>query len=72
MTTAFVLHHVRSDDEHSDDTKLIGVYSSETNIQAAIERLKSKPGFVEHSAGFEIRPYPLDKDHWEEGFAFAC
>jgi hypothetical protein len=68
MESVFVLHHVRADDEYGDDAKLIGVYRSEESARAAISRLSDQPGFRDHVAGFEIGPYPLDKDHWEEGF----
>lgn len=68
MTTVFVLHHVRADDEFGDDAKLIGVYSCDASANAAIERLSMQPGFREHPAGFQVSQYPLDKDHWTEGF----
>ena len=68
MATVFVLHHVRSDSEFSDDAKLIGVYSSEENAKAARDRLKAQPGFKDYPNGWDIGRYPLDKDHWQEGF----
>ena len=68
MTPAFVLWHVRKDDEYGDDAKLIGVYSSRHNAAAAIARLNDKPGFRDHPAGFEVSEYPFDKDHWVDGF----
>lgn len=68
MTTVFVLHHVRKDDEFGDDAKLIGVYSSDASAQTAKERLSIQPGFREHPEGFEISRYVLDMDHWTEGF----
>ena len=68
MTIAFLLWHVRKDDEFGDDAKLVGVYSSEANAQAAIARLSDKPGFCDHPAGFQIDPFPFDEDHWVDGF----
>ena len=68
MEVVFVLHHVRSDDEFGDDAKLIGVYSTRERAEAASERLKSQPGFVDHPEGWEISRYRLNKDHWEDGF----
>ena len=47
---------------------LIGVYSSNKEARAAIERMKNKSGFAEFPQGFEVSPYPLDHDHWTEGF----
>jgi hypothetical protein len=47
---------------------LIGVYSSETEAKAAVERVKDKRGFVEFQNGFQIHPYQLNRDSWSEGF----
>lgn len=68
MDTVYVLHHVRADDEYGDDAKLIGVYRSKRAATGAITRLRGQPGFRVHPAGFHIGAYPLDKDHWTEGF----
>jgi hypothetical protein len=69
--SVFLLQHVRVDDEYGDDAKLIGVYSSEANASAAIERLKAQPGFRDAPAGFHIDRYELDQDQWTEGFISA-
>jgi hypothetical protein len=63
----FVLHHIHDLGEN-EDTKLIGVYSSEVRAAAAISRLSCQPGFVEHPNGFHLDRYSVDKDHWTEGF----
>ena len=68
MTNVHLLWHVRKDDEHADDAKMVGVYSSQDAAEAAIARLAGKPGFTDHPAGFQIDEYPLDKDHWVDGF----
>ncbi|WP_288584711.1 hypothetical protein [uncultured Methylobacterium sp.] len=68
MDTVYLLWHVRADDQHADDAKLIGVYRSQERADAAVLRLKMQPGFRDHPAGFEVSAYPLDKDHWTEGF----
>ena len=65
MTTAFVLQHVRPKE---DDVKLIGVYSSRENAQAAVSRLGRAPGFSDDPDGFHIDEYQMDQDHWTEGF----
>ena len=71
MTTVFPLWHVRQDDEHGDDAKFIGVYSTKEAAEAAIARLSAQPGFREYPAGFHVDPYELDEDHWSEGFGSA-
>ena len=52
----------------SDDEKLIGVYKTEADANAAINRVKEKPGFSDEGGRFECAKYPLNRDHWTEGF----
>ncbi|MFP5237115.1 MAG: hypothetical protein ACLGSD_14535 [Acidobacteriota bacterium] len=60
----FVLYHIRA----SGDLLLVGLYRSEADANAAIQRLKLKPGFAEYPDCFEIHAYELGKDIWSEGF----
>ena len=64
-----MLQHVHSADDGAEDVKLIGVYSSQANAQAAITRLRRAPGFSEAPAGFHIDEYQVDKDQWVEGYS---
>ncbi len=68
MKTVFILYHSYELDGH-DETKLIGVYSTNEQAEFAITRLKDKNGFKYRPEAFEISEYELDKDHWTEGFA---
>jgi hypothetical protein len=54
--------------ERDDCELLIGVYSSESQAKAAIERVKNQKGFACFPEGFHIYPYTLNKDSWTEGF----
>ncbi len=54
-------------DAHEDE-KLIGVYRTESDALAAIERVKEKPGFSDERGDFEVAKYELNQDHWTEGF----
>jgi hypothetical protein len=47
---------------------LIGVYRTEADAKAAIERLRMKPGFADLPHGFQICPDRLNRDGWTEGF----
>ena len=47
--------------------KLIGVYATEEEASSAIKRLKLRRGFCDYLEGFEIAPYEIGKDHWDEG-----
>ena len=71
MRSVFVLQHVRSSEDDVEDVKFIGVYSSRDKARAAIDRLVVAPGFSENPDGFAIDEYPLDQDHWVEGFVTA-
>lgn len=64
----FILHHVHTFEDGNEDVKLIGVYSSHESAAAAIERLRQQPGFCDAPEGFIIDRYPLDVDHWTEGY----
>lgn len=69
MAKVYVLQHVHSMDDGSEDVKFIGVYSSQECAQAAIARLGKAPGFSEAPAGFHIDEYQIDKDQWVEGYS---
>lgn len=43
-----------------DDASLIGVYSTEANAKAAIERSKKLPGFRDYPDSFEINEQIVD------------
>jgi len=64
----YVLQHEYEIAGGQEETKLIGVYSTKENAQAAISRLVALPGFVEHPDDFCIDEYETDQDHWTEGF----
>ncbi len=46
----------------------LGVYSSEQNAQAAVERLHERPEFAQWPDGFRICECFLDNDSWVDGF----
>lgn len=69
MVKVFVLQHVHSLNDGSEDVKLIGVYSSLEKAQETVARLGRMPGFSEAPAGFHIDEYSIDRDQWVEGYA---
>lgn len=70
LKTVFVLQHTHvSDDGRDADVKLIGIYRGRDSAEQARDRLRGRPGFIDHPDGFEISEYGLDQDHWTEGFA---
>jgi hypothetical protein len=69
VDSVFVLWYVNAPDSPDEDEFLIGLYKTEEEAKAAIERLKGKPGFEDAPDGFQIHPYELNRDHWTEGFS---
>ncbi len=67
MESVFILWHCHQTAADSDD-KLIGVYKTHEEAEAAIGRLKDKPGFRDAVDGFEIHDYVLGRDGWTEGY----
>lgn len=68
MNSVFVVQHSYEVADR-DEVKLIGVYRSRSDAEAAVARLATRPGFREHTSGFHIDEYRIGKDHWAEGFA---
>ena len=70
MDSVYILWFVHQwkDEDREDDELLIGVYATEADAQAAIERLKDKRGFSSMPEGFLISKYKLNQDHWTDGY----
>ena len=68
MNAVFLLWHSRELGDGETDDKLVGVYGSQAEAEAASTRKLAFPGFREHPDGFVIDRYELDKDAWSEGF----
>jgi hypothetical protein len=66
--SVFILWHVREIDGGDEDEKLIGIYRTRADAEAAISRLSDKPGFRDWPSGFQIHEYVLGRDGWTEGF----
>ena len=61
----YLLYHIRN----SGELILVGVYQSELDAQAAIERSKKQPGFSQFPNDFEVHSYDLGVDLWPDGFS---
>ena len=64
----YVVQHVHELGENNENIKFIGVYSSEENANAAMSRLRQKPGFRNAPDGFNLDEYDLDQDYWKDGY----
>jgi hypothetical protein len=71
MTLIYQLAHYRPipETEYEEYEIVIGVYSTYENAEAAIQRLKDKPGYCRFPNGFRIGTWMLDDDSGDEGFA---
>jgi hypothetical protein len=67
LMAVFVVHHEYQRYDDRDETKIVGVYSTEAKAKLAIERLRALPRFSEYPDGFSVDCYPIDADHWIEG-----
>lgn len=80
MTQVYVVQHLHVIlPQEEEDVKLIGVYTTREAAELAVGRLSQQPGFRDHpkivdfekdvdQQGFHIDMYPLDLDHWAEGY----
>ena len=72
MTKVFLLWHCRplagAVDDNDTDNKLIGVYSSAAQADAARSRKLKLEGFRDFPDCFLIDEYEVDKEKWSEGF----
>ena len=65
--TVYLLWHTHILDDE-EDSKLIGVYSSQELAEEKIVEYRSVEGFKNNPDDFEIASYQLDQDFWTEGF----
>ena len=57
------------EDIKKEETKIIGIYSSEIKAKEAKALFMTKKGFNRFSEErFYIDEYELDQDHWTDGF----
>lgn len=67
MNEVFTLQHSYKNNGN-EETKFIGIYTTEQEAKNAIERLKSQSGFKDRPNDFYIDKYQLNKDNWSEGY----
>ena len=65
MESLFVVLH---NPPETGKVKVIGIYSSERLADAAVERARVLPGFLDDPNNFTVHRFDVDKDHWPRGF----
>lgn len=68
MDTVWLLWFEQEREDKNDTELLIGVYRTEGEAHAAIERLKGQPGFKDDPSGFKVHERVIGQDSWTEGF----
>ncbi|WP_203073402.1 hypothetical protein [Falsiroseomonas ponticola] len=60
------------DEAEEDETilseRVVGYYSSQERGEAAIQRMRSKPGFRDWPDGFRLYPTAPNREVWSDGF----
>lgn len=64
----YVLQHSYASQNGGDETKLLGVFSSEEKAQSALKMYRTLPGFYDHPRDFHLDKYLVDARCWTEGF----
>jgi hypothetical protein len=68
MMQVFLLWHSHELGDGETNDKLIGVYSSVAEAEAAKARKLQFEGFREAPEGFLISPMEVNRDAWSEGY----
>lgn len=64
----FILWHDHEMPGGEEDVKLIGVYATAEDADAARLRAAGQPGFRDYPEEFHVSRYTVGEDHWTEGF----
>lgn len=68
MEHVYLLEHTHVYSEDKENTKTIGIYTTEEEALAVIEELKSVSGFIKYPQGFNIDKYKIGQTFWKEGY----
>ncbi len=64
----FLLWHTHEMPNGEEDAKLIGVYATAEDAEAARLRVLPQPGFRDLPEGFQVSRYTVGQDHWIEEY----
>jgi hypothetical protein len=64
----YMLWFEQEQEDAADIELLIGLYETEEQAKAAIDRHKSMPGFADYPQGFNIYERELGVEGWVDGF----
>jgi hypothetical protein len=67
VAEVFLLWHVH-ELPTGEEVKMIGVYATTADAEAARQRVCGEPGFRDAPEGFEVSRYEVGRNHWTEGY----
>ena len=68
METVHVVRHIARVGTDTEDEKLIGIFKTKEDGDAAIARLKNKSGFKDPGGEWRNVEYKLNEMEWVEGY----
>lgn len=68
MKSVWLLHHVHEFEDGHEDVKLIGVFTTRKEAEAAQRRVADQPGFRDLPDGFSIDEAEVGQIGWLEGY----
>ena len=71
MNTVYFVQHENIEDDDIEESRIIGIYTSEKLAREVVERAKKLSGFNDFPEGFQVTKYILDLDQWAVGFKFV-
>ncbi len=68
MNLVYLLQHIYESDNGYEESKVLGIFSSEIEAKKAVLLYKDLPGFKDRPADFYIDPYEINRKYWPQGF----
>lgn len=70
MNKIYLVQHENIENDYIEEPQMIGIYSSESLAQEAVEQAKKLSGYGDYPQGFQITEYILDLDQFVCGFKY--
>ena len=64
----YLLQHSYEIETGCDETKILGIFSSQQMAEEAVEVYRQLPGFRDRKEDFYIDKYEVDKRYWVDGY----
>lgn len=64
----YLLQHSYEIETGCDETKILGIFSSQQMAEEAVEVYRQLPGFRDRKEDFYIDKYEVNKRYWVDGY----